>query len=350
MSTPISLNGLTKSFDGKPALRGIDLDIAQGEMIALLGSSGCGKTTLLRIIAGLTLPDAGHIRFGQTDVTHLPVQRRRIGMVFQGYALFPNMTVRDNIAFPLKIAGWSAAQIKSRVDELLHLTSMTERADHHPSQLSGGQQQRTALARALAPDPDVLLLDEPLSALDAQVRTQLRDEIVRIQKAVGTTAILVTHDQAEALAIADRVVIMQAGRIEQAATPEDLYDRPATEFTAGFIGTRNRITLTPQDGMLRLGSFFERPATGPAPTHVYVRAEDLMICAPGEGLPARVETRLYQGPVTRLGLLAEGPSGTMRLSLDAASRTVRDIRPGDSLHVTFEAKDAHVFLHDQPAA
>lgn len=208
MSTPIRIQALNKSFDGKPALRDINLSIAAGEMVALLGSSGCGKTTLLRCIAGLATPDSGTILFSDTDVTPLSVQERRIGMVFQSYGLFPNMTVRDNIAFPLKIAGTPKAQIAARVEELMDLTGLTERADHHPTQLSGGQQQRTALARALIPNPRVLLLDEPLSALDAIVRDHLRDEIRRIQQRIGTTAILVTHDQAEALAVADRVVVM----------------------------------------------------------------------------------------------------------------------------------------------
>lgn len=346
MSTPISINSITKSFNDKPALRGINLQIEKGEMIALLGSSGCGKTTLLRIIAGLAKPDGGRILFGDKDVTALTVQKRRIGMVFQGYSLFPNMTVRENIGFPLKVAGDASKSIAKRVDELLHLTGMSERADHHPNQLSGGQQQRTALARALAPNPDVLLLDEPLSALDAQVRHHLRDEIARIQKAVGTTAILVTHDQAEALAIADRVVIMQGGYIDQVASPEELYDRPATEFAANFVGTRNRILLEPRDGMLRLGDFFALPSpaqSGPVP--VFVRAEDLMICGDGKGLRAQVEARLYQGPVTRLNLVAEGPDGQIRLSLDAASRDVRTVRAGDQLNVAFRSEDAHVFAN-----
>ncbi|MFD1329029.1 ABC transporter ATP-binding protein [Mycoplana ramosa] len=343
MSTPISIQGITKSFNDKPALRGIDLEIAQGEMIALLGSSGCGKTTLLRIIAGLGTPDGGRLLFGSKDVTALPVQQRRIGMVFQGYSLFPNMSVRENIAFPLKVAKTPAAAIRHRVEELLVMTGLTERADFHPNQLSGGQQQRTALARALAPKPDVLLLDEPLSALDAQVRTHLRDEIARIQRNVGTTAILVTHDQAEALAIADRVVIMQAGRIEQAASPEELYDSPATEFSASFIGTRNRIELRPEAGALRLGNFFYRPAQDSTAVTLWVRSEDLRVCAPGEGLEARIETRLYQGPVTRLNLIAESPAGDLRLRLDGASRDLRDLRAGDRINVNFRPEDAHVF-------
>lgn len=343
MSTPIHIRGINKSFDGKPALQEIDLDVSAGEMIALLGSSGCGKTTLLRTIAGLTVPDSGQVLFGEMDVTPLPVQQRRIGMVFQGYALFPNMTVRDNIGFPLKIAGETPARITARVDELLHLTGLTDRADHRPNQLSGGQQQRTALARALAPNPQVLLLDEPLSALDAVVRDHLRDQIRRIQQQVGTTAILVTHDQAEAMAIADRVVVMQSGRIDQIARPEDLYAQPTSEFSARFIGARNEIVLTPQEGRLRLGSFLSLPAEGSGPVRLYVRSEDLSLCAEGEGLPARVETRLFQGQTTRLYVAAEGPEGALELRLDAASRKLSDLKPGDRVYVNFRPEDVLVF-------
>ncbi|OKH86247.1 ABC transporter ATP-binding protein [Thalassospira sp. TSL5-1] len=344
MTTPIRIRNIGKSFNGKPALKDINLDIPAGEMIALLGSSGCGKTTLLRTIAGLTPPDHGKITFGETDVTRLSVQQRHIGMVFQGYSLFPNMTVRDNIAFPLKAAKIPEKERKTRVDELLHLTKLTERADHHPSQLSGGQQQRTALARALAPNPSVLLLDEPLSALDAIVRDHLRDEIRRIQQQIKTTAILVTHDQSEALAVADRVVIMQAGQIEQVATPEELYHKPSSEFAARFIGTRNVITLMPSDGHVRLDPFFSRAvAKSQNPVSLYVRAEDIKLCSPNEGLQAKVEARLFQGQTTRLYVCADGPHGPLDLRIDAPSRDISHLNAGDAIHVNFEPEDVNVF-------
>ena len=344
MTTPIHIRKISKSFNGKPALQNIDLDIKAGEMVALLGSSGCGKTTLLRTIAGLTAPDHGEIKFGDTDVTRLSVQQRHIGMVFQGYSLFPNMTVRDNIAFPLKAAKMPEKERKSRVDELLQLTKLTERANHHPSQLSGGQQQRTALARALAPNPSVLLLDEPLSALDAIVRDHLRDEIRRIQQQIRTTAILVTHDQSEALAVADRVVIMQAGQIEQVATPEALYHEPSSEFAARFIGTRNVIDLMPSDGHIRLDPFFSRAvAKSQNPVSIYIRAEDIKICPPGHGLPALVEARLFQGHTTRLYVCANGPHGKLDLRIDAPSRDINHLNPGDPIHVNFKPEDVNVF-------
>ncbi|MDQ2067755.1 ABC transporter ATP-binding protein [Xinfangfangia sp. CPCC 101601] len=343
MSTPIHLGAITKSFNGKPALSGIDLDIAQGEMIALLGASGCGKTTLLRIIAGLEQPSSGQIHFGTRDVTDLSVQARRIGMVFQGYALFPNMTVRQNIGFPLKIAGESASAITARVNELLEMTGLGPRGDHHPNQLSGGQQQRTALARALAPRPDVLLLDEPLSALDAQVRDHLRDEIARIQKTVGTTTVLVTHDQAEAMAIADRVVIMHEGRVEQASRPEALYEMPASGYTASFIGTRNRFDVSPQGGELRIGGFFRQAAANSAAHQVWVRAEALRIVPAGQGLAVTVEAKLFQGPITRLYLTCHADGLSQTLKLDAPSEGLRGVEPGQSLHVTFDQESADVF-------
>lgn len=343
MSTPIHLDAITKSFGNKPALNGINLDIAMGEMVALLGASGCGKTTLLRIIAGLETADSGSIRFGGRDVTGLSVQERRIGMVFQGYALFPNMTLRENIAFPLKIAGEKPARIAARVNELLEMTGLTERANHHPNQLSGGQQQRTALARALAPSPDVLLLDEPLSALDAQVRDHLRDEIARIQKTVGTTTVLVTHDQAEAMAIADRVVIMHEGRVEQAASPSELYEAPASAYSASFIGTRNRFSLQPESGALRLGDFFNRPAKQNGPHDIWVRAEELRIVPEGRGLPVQVEAKLYQGPTTRLYLQTLDRNIPQTLKLDAPSATLQNVAVGATLSVAFNAEVADVF-------
>ncbi|GGE04899.1 ABC transporter ATP-binding protein [Aureimonas endophytica] len=343
MSATIDIEALGKSYDGKPALEMVDLSIRAGEMIALLGASGCGKTTLLRCIAGLALPDRGRILFGGRDVTHMPTQKRPIGMVFQAYALFPNMTVAENIGFPLKVRGVAPAKIHARAEELIALVGLSERAGHYPNQLSGGQQQRTALARALAADPEVLLLDEPLSALDAVVRDHLRDEIRRIQQRVGTTAIIVTHDQSEALAMADRVAVMRAGRIEEVASPAALYDRPASAFTAGFIGGRNRLDLPVRNGRARIGAIEFPVAATVSRVGIFVRAEDVHRRAEGGGEPAEIEARLFQGQTTRFYLTLHGEEGPLRLRVDWPSRETAGLAPGDRVHVAIEPGDAHVF-------
>lgn len=342
MSSSITISNLVKAYGGKRALDHVDLEVGESELIALLGSSGCGKTTLLRCIAGLTVPDSGRILFGGEDVTHMPTQKRPIGMVFQSYALFPNMTVRENIAFPLAIRGEQQKAIARRVDELLALVGLEDRADHHPNQLSGGQQQRTSLARALAPDPKVLLLDEPLSALDAVVRDYLRDEIRRIQQSIKTTAILVTHDQSEALAVADRVVVMRAGRVEQVARPDELYDRPTTAFSARFIGGRNELDLRVQNGHVSLGKALVMPVQGNlSRARVFIRAEDIVRTTHGE--VARVEAKLFQGQTTRFYLSLDGDEAPLRLRVDWASREVADIEVGQSVRVAVRPENVHVF-------
>lgn len=343
MSATIDIQGLGKSYSGKPALQDVNLTIQAGEMIALLGASGCGKTTLLRCIAGLANPDEGRILFGGRDVTHVPTQKRPIGMVFQAYALFPNMTVAENIGFPLKVKGVALPKVRARAEELIALVGLSERAGHYPNQLSGGQQQRTALARALASDPDVLLLDEPLSALDAVVRDHLRDEIRRIQQRIGTTAIIVTHDQSEALAMADRIAVMRAGRIEEVARPDALYDRPGSAFTAGFIGGRNRLDLPVREGRARLGAI-EFPVTQTVSrVGVFVRAEDIHRRGEGVGEPAEVEARMFQGQTTRFYLSLRGEEGPLRLRVDWPSRDSADLAPGARVHVAIDPEDAHVF-------
>ncbi len=223
------------------ALDGLSIDIAPGELIALLGPSGCGKTTALRALGGLDEVDQGRILVGGKDITHVPANKRNMGIVFQAYSLFPNMTARDNVAYGLKLRGMDKARRNRKAEETLELVGLAVQANRFPHQMSGGQQQRVALARALAIEPSVLLLDEPLSALDAKVRRQLREEIRRIQIMVGITTLFVTHDQEEALAMGDRVGVMSAGRLEQIAPPAELYDRPKTRFVAEFVGLTNRI-------------------------------------------------------------------------------------------------------------
>jgi putative spermidine/putrescine transport system ATP-binding protein len=235
----LSIQHVQKSFGPTKVVQDFNLDVERGEFVSFLGPSGCGKTTVLRMVAGFEDPSAGRIVVGGKDITSLKPNQRNIGMVFQAYALFPNLTVAQNIGFGLKVAGMPKAEANARVAEMLELIKLPEFGDRYPYQLSGGQQQRIALARALAPKPKLLLLDEPLSALDAKVRVSLREEIRSIQKKLGITTIFVTHDQEEALSISDRIVVMYGGRAEQVGTPFEIYNRPATSFVANFVGTLN---------------------------------------------------------------------------------------------------------------
>jgi putative spermidine/putrescine transport system ATP-binding protein len=235
----LSIRHVKKTFGTTTVVEDFNMDVGAGEFISFLGPSGCGKTTVLRMVAGFEQPTSGNIVVGGKDITRLKPNQRNIGMVFQAYALFPNLTVAQNIAFGLKVAGKPRPEIDSRVAEMLNLIKLPEFGDRYPYQLSGGQQQRVALARALAPKPKLLLLDEPLSALDAKVRVSLRDEIRSIQKELGITTIFVTHDQEEALSISDRIVVMYGGKAEQVGTPFEIYNRPATKFVANFVGTLN---------------------------------------------------------------------------------------------------------------
>ncbi len=243
----LTLSHIHKAFGTAVAVQSFDLGIEKGEFVAFLGPSGCGKTTVLRMIAGFEQPTTGTITIDNADITRVPANKRKIGMVFQQYALFPNMTVIENISFGLKIAGASRQEMHSRATEMLQIIGMLEFAGRYPSQLSGGQQQRVALARALAIRPQVLLLDEPLSALDAKIRTSLRQEIRSIQRQLGITTVFVTHDQEEALSIADRIVVMNKGNIEQVGSPRDIYNQPGTQFVASFIGTLNVINAAVSD-------------------------------------------------------------------------------------------------------
>jgi putative spermidine/putrescine transport system ATP-binding protein len=233
----LEIDNLQKRFAHTTAVQRVQLEVNRGEFVSLLGPSGCGKTTTLRIIAGFETPSSGTIRLDGVDMTHRPANRRNVGMVFQSYALFPNMTVADNVGFGLKVARKPAAEIKRRVGEMLDLIKLPAFGDRYPHQLSGGQQQRVALARALAIRPQVLLLDEPLSALDAKIRVALRNEIRAIQQELRITTIYVTHDQEEALSLSDRIVVMNEGRIEQIGTPFEIYNFPRTPFVASFVGT-----------------------------------------------------------------------------------------------------------------
>jgi putative spermidine/putrescine transport system ATP-binding protein len=237
----LTLTGIQKAYGPNKVVKDFDLSVERGEFVTFLGPSGCGKTTTLRMVAGFETPTAGEIRINSQDVTHLRPNKRAIGMVFQAYALFPNMTVAQNIGFGLKVGGKPAVEIKARVDEMLAMIKLPQLAERYPYQLSGGQQQRVSLARALAPSPQILLLDEPLSALDARIRVALREEIRALQRKLGITTIFVTHDQEEALSMSDRIVVMNDGGIEQVGTPSEIYNAPRTRFVASFVGTLNLI-------------------------------------------------------------------------------------------------------------
>ena len=260
----LKIDNITKSFKDTLVVKGVDLGFEKGEFVSLLGPSGCGKTTILRMIAGFETPTTGSILVEGKDITSLPPNRRKIGMVFQAYALFPNMNVGDNIGFGLKIAGMPRAERAARVEEMLKLIGLAGYGKRFPFELSGGQQQRVALARAIAPQPSMLLLDEPLSALDAKVRVRLREEIRAIQRELGITTVFVTHDQEEALSISDRIVVMNAGNVEQFGTPFEIYNRPQTRFAATFVGTLNTLHAKVLDAASKSVSIDGQAATIPA--------------------------------------------------------------------------------------
>jgi ABC-type Fe3+/spermidine/putrescine transport system ATPase subunit len=295
----LSLRGITKTFDGVKALDGVSLDVDEGEFVCFLGPSGCGKTTLLRIIAGLEAPDAADIRLGGRNLLDIPARERNFGIVFQSYSLFPNMTVARNIAYGLECRRWRREDIPGRVVSLLALVNLEDQAGKYPHQLSGGQQQRVALARALAPEPAVLLLDEPLSALDAKVREDLRAEIKDLQSRLGITTIMVTHDQHEAMEVADRIVVMNRGRIEQIGRPVDLYERPESRFVAGFIGRMNVVR-----------DVHGHALAGIRPEHIELVDGE---AAPHERWSGLVQRCVFLGSITRVTLSVGGQSLTIEL-------------------------------------
>lgn len=330
---PVRLNACAKTFPGGTrALEPIDLEIAGGETVVFLGPSGCGKTTTLRIIAGLEQPDpGGSVFFGSDDVTALPIERRNVGMVFQSYALFPNMDVAQNVGYGLRVRGIDRRRRDARVGEMLAMMQMEALARRRIDQLSGGQRQRVALARALVVRPRILLLDEPLTALDAKLRDGLRLEIDRLLRQLGITAIYVTHDQGEAMALADRIVVMSGGRVVQIGTPRDVYFRPADPFVADFVGTTNRLQAQAADGCLHvLGVDFPwAGATGPLA--VLVRPEDVRLDAATGQAEAKVTTAMFLGDRTRL-VVETGTGET--LSIDAPGRASFAI--GDTVRIAID--------------
>ncbi len=312
----LELQNLQRNFGPVRALDGIEIALGEGEFLSLLGPSGCGKTTALRLVAGFDRPDGGAIVVDGKDLTNVPPSKRDMGMVFQAYSLFPNMTARQNVEYGLKIRGKDKTVRRTRVQELLELVGLGHAADRYPHQLSGGMQQRVALARALAIEPRVLLLDEPLSALDAKVRVQLREEIRRIQLELGITTLYVTHDQEEALSVSDHVAVMYGGRIEQMGSPAEMYSAPATPFVAEFIGTMNRLEGTVVDGGVEHGGTTlrideARKRSNGERVLVLVRPETVEVGpANGSGgvntLVGDVVTQTFLGPVTRLKIIGTG--------------------------------------------
>jgi putative spermidine/putrescine transport system ATP-binding protein len=340
-ASSVRLTGALKRYGTTTALDTVDLSVGDGELVALLGASGSGKTTLLRAVAGLLQLDGGTVQIGADDVTRVPTQRRPIGMVFQSYALFPNLDVARNIGFPLSIRKVSKAQIAGRVEELLDLVGLSGLGGRFPTQLSGGQQQRVALARALAPEPRVLLLDEPLSALDAVIRTTLRDEIRRIQQRVGLTALYVTHDQSEALAIADRVAVMANGRILECASPSRLYHRPSDPATASFVGGRNTLQVkVGLDRRVRLGGHLLDAAVPDSVNGIATVSflpEDVALSA--NGISGRVVLKTFLGATTRLRITIDDHL----IDADIATRDLPAINVGDETTVQIRPESLTVF-------
>ncbi len=319
----LSIERLTKSYGAHQVVQRFDLDVAAGEFITFLGPSGCGKTTTLRMIAGFETATTGAIRVAGRDVTHLPPSARGVGMVFQNYALFPNMTVAGNVAFGLKVAKASAAETRDRVAAMLDVVKLGHLADRYPYQISGGQQQRVALARALATKPKLLLLDEPLSALDAKVRVALRDELKSLQRDLGITTVFVTHDQEEALSMSDRIVVMSEGRVEQLGTPFEIYNSPKTRFVASFIGTLNLLKAQVVDagaGAIRIDGQEARvgrqiAAADGADCTLALRPEAVSLGDPGDAcnrIGGTVEDVAFLGAVVRIKVAV----GADRIVLD----------------------------------
>jgi putative spermidine/putrescine transport system ATP-binding protein len=300
--TRVEFRGIVKDYGSTRVLHGVDLDIAPGEFVSLLGPSGCGKTTALRVLAGLERSSGGQVLVGGQDVSGVPTNKRDIGMVFQSYSLFPHLRVLENTAFGLRRRGVGKAEAAKRAADALELVGLGHLADRFPHQLSGGQQQRVALARALVTEPRVLLLDEPLSALDAKVRVQLRDEIRRIQLRLGITTVFVTHDQEEALAVSDRIAVMNAGRIEQIGSPEDLYLRPASPDVAAFVGVSSLVPGVVTGSEVEVWGH-NLPLQGDAPeghVEVFLRPENVRLAAAGEpGADGVVQESTFLGSYRR---------------------------------------------------
>jgi putative spermidine/putrescine transport system ATP-binding protein len=332
---------IRKTFGTNVALEGLDLDLRDGELVSLLGPSGCGKTTALRIAAGFEHADSGRVLVAGNDITNQPPHKRNMGMVFQSYSLFPNLTVAGNVEYGLRTRGIAKPERQRRVNEMLELVQLGPMATRYAHQISGGQQQRVALARALAIRPQVLLLDEPLSALDAKVRATLRDEIRRIQTELGITTLFVTHDQEEALAISDRVGVMSDGHLEQLGEPTEVYRHPASAFVARFVGSMNQLPATVRGpDAVAVGDYVvPTPAVGRHGTGdsvlFLVRPEDMSL---GNGdansLPGTVTARTFQGAATIVGVRLDGTDALVAVHVSGSSAA--NLAPGDRVNVVID--------------
>ncbi len=317
----VELLGVTKRFGEVAAVDGVDLEVRPGEFLSLLGPSGCGKTTTLRLIAGFERPDEGEVRIGGRDVSRLPAYKRNVNTVFQSYALFPHLTVSENVAYGLKQRGLSRRERRARAAEMLELVRLDGYERRKPRQLSGGQQQRVALARALVMQPQVLLLDEPLGALDLKVRKELQIELKRIQEDIGITFVYVTHDQEEALAMSDRVAVMNRGRIEQLGVPGDIYDNPATEFVAGFIGDTNFVRVNGRE--------------------IGIRPERMRVARNGEGLGGSVVATMVIGPAVQcLVRLEDGQEVLVREQRSGKEQGAEALAEGERVIVSWADSEA----------
>ena len=350
----LRVEGVTKRFGAFAALDAVSLEVEKGKLVCFLGPSGCGKTTMLRVIAGLEVQDAGSIAIAGRDVSHLPPAQRDFGIVFQSYALFPNLTVTQNVGYGLVNRRKGRRQIAECVAELLELVGMPEQGTKYPAQLSGGQQQRVALARALASSPSLLLLDEPLSALDARVRLRLRDEIKTLQRRLGITTIMVTHDQEEALAMADRIVVMNRGRVEQVGSPAETYGRPASAFVANFVGAMNMLVgVVAASARVQVGPFAlacvglgkraegRRVTLGLRPEEVRIRGVEAGAI---NAMPVTVELLDFLGPFCRATLRPEA-APELAVICDFSANAMRDlgIREGQALTVALPPELLRVF-------
>jgi putative spermidine/putrescine transport system ATP-binding protein len=344
----VTLKNLRKTYGEVAAVDDVSITIRPGELLALLGPSGCGKTTTLRAIAGFVQPTSGSVHFGERDVTRVPVHHRNVGMVFQGYALFPHLTVAKNVEFGLRVRGWEKERVHKRVGEMLDWVQLRKMSERRPKELSGGQQQRVAVARAMAIEPDVLLLDEPFSALDAKLRLQMRTEIRELQQQAAITSVFVTHDQEEAMAIADRIGVMNQGKVEQIGSAEDLYKRPVSRFVASFIGKCNFIEgRVTGPGRFETASgqalqFTGQHAEGAAALCLRPEHARLQAAGPvdGNSIPVTVNTVTYLGPSTEYDVVTD--AGDKLLVTAASSGDAPVGQKGARLALTWRSADTFV--------